>query len=283
VRRSLSTNGVAFISDEQALTLQAINGLRDASQHHLLSISESHLYLQTQSGVTLFRDLLHDVFREELRDFLPERVLPVSTIAPADLIALFDDEVNEIARLLRPCKRRGTEATARLRALAIVDGAMLGEKVQPSESGLRRIGRRISGGESSIESLFPGIAGVDFALDGSGSRVNLRITKKEGVPVHLVPEGESNSRVVAVRRVSELDFYNLRFNSLADKLGITTNQTTALIKLNNIKEDENLAKKFFNTWCYSQHALKLLSDCLNQKPAETWWADYREQVQTSKS
>ncbi len=34
VRRALSTSGVKFLTDEQALTLQAINGLRDAAQHH---------------------------------------------------------------------------------------------------------------------------------------------------------------------------------------------------------------------------------------------------------
>ncbi|PRC46623.1 hypothetical protein C6A85_89150, partial [Mycobacterium sp. ITM-2017-0098] len=76
VRRALSTNKVKFLSDEQALTLQALNGLRDAAQHHLVDMSEGHLYIQAQSAVTLYRDILQQVFGQNLRDLLPERVLP---------------------------------------------------------------------------------------------------------------------------------------------------------------------------------------------------------------
>ena len=251
VRRALSTPKVQFLTEEQALTLQAINGLRDVAQHHLVDISEGHLYLQAQAGITLYRDLLKSVFGEELRDLLPDRVLPIATIAPLDPIALFAEEIQEVARLLTPGKRRRAEATARLRALSIVDGAMQGEKLQPSQGVLDKLCTQIGGGTTQLEVLFPGIAAVAFATDGSGPTVNLRIVKKEGIPVNLVPEGTADSSVVSVKRVSELDFYNLRFNDLATKLGITTNQTTALITLLDIKGNEEYAKRFFNTWCYS--------------------------------
>src|SRR5262245_50718905 len=58
IRIGLSSPGVQFLTDEQALTLQALNSLRDAAQHYYLDISEEHLYLHAQSGLTLFRDLL---------------------------------------------------------------------------------------------------------------------------------------------------------------------------------------------------------------------------------
>ena len=102
----MSTPKVQFLTEEQALTLQAINGLRDAAQHHLVDISEGHLYLQAQAGITLYRDLLKSVFGEELRDLLPDRVLPIATIAPLDPIALFAEEIQEVARLLTPGKRK---------------------------------------------------------------------------------------------------------------------------------------------------------------------------------
>ena len=57
VRRGLSDGAIKFLTEEQALTLQTINGLRDAAQHHLLEISEDQLYLHVQAGVTLFQDL----------------------------------------------------------------------------------------------------------------------------------------------------------------------------------------------------------------------------------
>ncbi|MCR6489795.1 hypothetical protein M8542_43985 [Amycolatopsis sp. OK19-0408] len=275
VRRALSTGKIQFLSEEQALTLQSINGLRDAAQHHLLDISEGHLYLQAQSGITLYRDLLKHVFGEELCDVLPDRVLPIATIAPLDPIALFTEEIREVARLLQPGKRRGAEVTARLRVLSIVDGAMQGEKLQPGEGTLREIGRRIASGVTDLDTLFPGIAAVRFVTEGSGPTINLRIVKKEGVPVTLVPEGDAGSSVVAVKRVAELDYYNLRFTSLRKKLGITTNQTTALIKLLAIKENDDYAKLIISTWCYSRYALERLKDALDEKPAETWWQEYR--------
>src|SRR5580698_1388932 len=87
VRRGLSSGEIKFLTEEQALVLQTINGLRDAAQHHLLTLSEGQLYLHAQSGVTLFRDILKSVFNESLSDYLPDRALPITTIAPADPIA----------------------------------------------------------------------------------------------------------------------------------------------------------------------------------------------------
>jgi len=105
VRISLSDGKVKYLNQEQALVLQTINGLRDAAQHHLLDISESQLYVHVQSGVTLFRDLLKSVFGEELATYLPTRVLPVSTSPPTDLAMLFESEVAEVRKLLKPGRR----------------------------------------------------------------------------------------------------------------------------------------------------------------------------------
>lgn len=276
VRRALSTPKVQFLKQEQALTLQGINGLRDAAQHHLLDISEGHLYLQAQSGITLYRDLLETVFKERLGKLLPSRVLPIATKAPVDPIHLFNEEIDEVARLLSPGRRRGAEALARLRALAIVDGTMQGKKLQPSDTELRELGNLISAGSKDVATLFPGIAAVSFVTDGSAPTVNLRISKKSGVPVVLVPEGTENSSVVTVKRVSELDYYNLRHGSLTGNLGITTNQATALIALLRVKENEEYAKKFFNTWCYSTKAMGVMKSALAERPATEWYQDYRK-------
>jgi len=106
VRRSLSDGTIKYLSEEQALVLQTINGLRDAAQHHLLEISEGQLYVHVQSGVTLFRDLLKSVFDQDLASHLPTRVLPVSISPPTDLATLYYSEVAEIKKLLKPGRRR---------------------------------------------------------------------------------------------------------------------------------------------------------------------------------
>ena len=91
IRTGISDGSVKFLNEEQALILQGINILRDAEQHHLLDISENQFYIQVQSGITLFRDLLRDVFNRDLCALLPNRVLPVSTSAPIDLDILFEN------------------------------------------------------------------------------------------------------------------------------------------------------------------------------------------------
>jgi hypothetical protein len=47
VRRGLSDATIKFLTENQALTLQMINSLRDAFQHHLLDLSEANLYIQS--------------------------------------------------------------------------------------------------------------------------------------------------------------------------------------------------------------------------------------------
>ena len=208
VRRSLSDGDINYLSENQALVLQTINGLRDAAQHHLLDISENQLYLHIQSGVTLFRDLLKSVFDQALNTHLPGRVLPVSTSPPMDLETLFDSEIVEIKKLLRPGKRRQIEALARLRPLAILNGTIQGEKGQPSDSDLRRIGKAVTEG-NSWDNIFKGVAAIDVTASGTGPGLSLRLAKKEGIPVQLVQEGTPGAAVVAVKRVDELAFYSL--------------------------------------------------------------------------
>jgi hypothetical protein len=162
-----------------------------------------------------------------------------------------------------------------VRALAIVDGAMQGEKLQPSETALRKVATVIGSGVTDLDSLFPGIAGVSFSTEGTGPTVSLRIVKKAGVPVTLMPEGTADAGVVGIKRVNELDFYNLRFKDLKATLGITQNQATALIQLLAIKESQDYAKYIISTWCYSQKALTKMREALKEKPVAEWWRQYR--------
>lgn len=276
VRRGLSSE--MFLSEDQALVLQTLNGLRDAAQHHLLELSEGQLYLHAQSGVTLFRDLLRDVFDESLAAVLPERALPISTVAPIDPISMFAEEIEEVRRLLAPGRRRHAEATAKLRGLAIVNGALQGEFIQPSERQLSQLGEKLMSG-TSFDDLFPGISAVSFNTSGEGADVSLRITKNEGIPVHLVPEGTPSAGVIAIRRVDELGFYNLSHRDLARKLNITPNKTTAAIAVLNLKDDLDCSKAFkigrtvFQR--YSQKAIERIQALVDERGLDAVWAQYR--------
>ncbi len=278
VRRSLSDGTIKFITEEQALVLQTINSLRDAAQHHLLDISEQHLYLQAQAGLTLFRDLFKKVFSEDIHDVVGTRVLPLSTTPPTDIATLFDTEVQEIARLLRPGSRRRIEANSKLRALAIMDGAIRGEKLQPGESELRRLANDVRQGKAWGD-IFQGVASINMTAKGYGPSIDLRITKKEGIPVTYVPEGTPGAAVVAVKRVDELGFYNLGRDQLAEKVGLTGPKTTAMIRYLNLHSDPDCYKQIvigstkFNR--YSQRAITKIQEALQKHSIESIWQAYR--------
>lgn len=278
VRKAFSDGAIQFLSEEETLLLQGINSLRDAAQHHLVDVSEPLLYLYTQAGLTLFRDLLKRVFDLDLRTDLPERVLPVSTTPPTDLAGLFTREVGEIKKLLKPGRRRKVEANAKLRALAIMEGSIQGEKLQPSTADLNRFGGKLVGG-MNWEDVFPGVALLNITATGIGPSIDLRITKKEGVPVHLVPEGTPGATVVGIKRVNELDFYNMGRDQVAENLGLGKMKTTAMIWHLGIKNDPDCFKIIkigaMRHQRYSQHALTRVRDALNKVSIDDIWSDYR--------
>lgn len=275
VRRSLSDGKIKYLSEEQALVLQTINGLRDAAQHHLLDISEGQIYVHMQSGVTLFRDLLKSVFNQDLACHLPERVLPISTSPPTNLTTLFDSEVEKIKKLLQPGRRRQIEALARLRPLAILDATIRGEKGQPSESDLRRLGRELSLNKPWAD-VFRGAAAVEIAADGTGPSLSLRFSKKEGIPIQVVPEGTPGASVVAVKRVNELDFYSLGAKQLAEKVGISMTKVLAVVDHLGLRDDPECYREFKigsqTHKRYSPKAIEKIKEALKTVSADEIWA-----------
>jgi hypothetical protein len=280
VRRGLSDASIKFLDENQALLVQMINSLRDAAQHHLLDISEQHLYIQTQAGLSLFRDIFKLVFDQELRPHLPARVLPLSTSPPLDLTTLFDNETQEIKRLLSPGSRHRTEAEAKLRSLAIVEKSLNGEKVQPSVGELKKLAMEIRRGKKPWSEIFPGVATVTLTTEGYGPSIDLRISKT-GAPIQLVPEGTPGATVVAVKRVDDLGFYNLGRDQLAKKVGLSGPKTTAMIRFLKLQTDPDcykqvtIGKSQFHR--YSPKAIIAIQEAIKRHSVEEIWKSYGAQ------
>lgn len=167
-----------FLNEDQALNLQIINNYRDAAQHYLLDISEQLLYTSAQTGLTLFRTILLDVFDKELAYYFPERVLPISTTPAVDIAELFHSEAEAIKQLLQPGKRKRTEALARLRPLAIMEEALQGQNQTPSDEELGKLGKALQQNKEWYE-IFPSVASINVTSNGYGPSLELRITKKK--------------------------------------------------------------------------------------------------------
>lgn len=276
LRTGLSDGKVKFLDEEDVIAIQTINTLRDAAQHHLLDISEPHLYIQAQLGLSLFRKIHKNVFNEELYNILPKRVLPLSTQPPIGINLLYENEVSEIKDLLRPRRRKSTEAIAKLRSLAITEGAIQGAKVQPTNRELGKLADAIKRNKK-WEDIFPGVASIQLTAKGYGPSIDLRFTKKGGVPINVVPEGTPGATVVGIRKINELDFYNLSPKKLAEKFSITEPKARAIIQLNNLRADKECYKEFRMGKTiykrYSQKVVDKITLIMNQKGfslPDTW-------------
>ena len=278
VRKGLTDASLKFLSNEQALTLQTINGQRDAAQHYLLDMSEHQLYFYAQAGVTLFRDIHDDVFDEKLVLQLPERVLPIATTAPKDLLALFDKEVDELRGLLAPRTRKKMEAIAKARSLAVLENAVKGDYEQPSDYELAKVCGRLSDGEE-WSSVFPGVASLNITTEFDGPTLSLRLTKNEGIPVQILKEGEGVGAVVAVRRVNELDFYNLSATGLAKNVGLTLPKSRAVVDHLGLRKDAEYFKEIrigaVRHSRYSPKAIKQMKQALETTSIDKIWAAYK--------
>jgi uncharacterized protein YutE (UPF0331/DUF86 family) len=268
LRRAPSNGSLKFIDDDQALLLTALNGHRNAAAHHLLTISEEVLYIETQSAITVFRDVLRDLFAMKLEDHLPSRVLPLSTIPPANPTIVFRDEVEAIRKLLAPGMRRRTEAESRIRAIAIFENSLLGEPAQPSQATLKRLLKKLGAGER-FDALFPGVAAVSFVSAQQDAHITLRFNKREGLDVRYVAEGEEGVGAIHMRKVHDSDFYTLSHKDLCQRLGLTTNQVSTAIRILNVKANDELSREMIkNNFRYNENVLGLIRELYSNASPE---------------
>ena len=281
LRIAVSDGQIKFLTEEQAIVAQAINGLRDAAQHYILDISEQQLYVHMQSGVTLFSDILSSVFGLRLTDFMPQRVLPVATLAPLDIDTLFRFETMEIKKLLLPKSRKGQEAFSRLRPLCILDAVLKGEKnTQPSDKEIGAIAEQIKIGQSWSD-IFKGVSAITLDKIGEGPSISLKISKKADVEIQLVKDNP-NAAVVAVKRVNELDYYNLGLKQLVDNIKrsfqfVTTTKLLKLIHYLRIPDNPDLYKEIrINSQCHKRYSKKAQELLINKIPELDLENNWRE-------
>jgi hypothetical protein len=279
--RALSDSKVKFLSEGEALTLQAVNALRDATQHHYVDICEEQLFLHVQNGVTVFGDILHRVFGFHVYDLMPRRVLPVSSVAFRNIDVLFSHQVEEVQKLLMPGRRKRQEAIAALRPLAILEGALTGSQDQPSERELSNLAKRIQAGTSWTD-IFPAISSIECTEEASPAGIALRISKREGIATQIVPAGSEGAGALAIKRVDEQGFYSLTTTEMAKQLGITQPKFYALSQYLGMPNDPEYFKVLtlgkVEQKRYSLKALRLCHERCLEMTASEWdviWQTHR--------
>ena len=284
LRKCLSDAKLKCLDEDEVVSLQALNSLRDAAQHYIVELSEEHLYVYAQSAVTLFSKLSEAHLGIPLSSEVPQRVLPVCARPPSDLTHLFDVEFSDIKKMLAPKSRKRLDVKAKLRSLAILQSSLDGKKSQPSDRDLNRIVTRVINGDD-WRAIFPGVAKLHIDPDSEGPGLAIRITKKEGDAVHLVDSNDPNATVVAVKRTNELDFYNLGADRIARKLGVTRPKLLKLIELDDIQSNADYFKviriESQSHKRYSQLALRYLEKRLKEVDINEVWEQSKMRIRRS--
>jgi hypothetical protein len=186
---------------------------------------------------------------------------------------------DEIKKLLKPGKRRRLEAETRLKPLASLNSTIAGEKGQPSASELRNIGKQLLAG-NEWKTVFNGAASIDISPQGAGPSLSLRISKKEGIPIQLVPEGTPGATVVAVKRVDELGYYSLGAVDLASKCGVKLSDVVVAVEYLGLRSDLEcykeirIGRSIFKR--YAAEAIARIKTCLADKEVGAMRAELKK-------
>jgi hypothetical protein len=248
---SRDAEDVKFLDPEDRDPLRIINGLRDEAVHYVLDLSENQFYVHAKTGVTMADKILNDAFDERLADYMPERVLPLSTQPPKDLETLIDSEYDQIRELVEA--GAVGRAGAKARSIEAIERALDEDIDSPTKAEVDDILEDIEEGQDWTE-VFPGVASLNFAAEGEGPTMKFKLTRSEGTPVRVIPEEEveGDEPVIAEREVNPFDKYSLGVKKLATHLELNWMETWAVIRDLDIHGDEQYHKEVQVSDSYEQ-------------------------------
>ncbi len=274
VNKATDDGDIKFLSDDERRTLLVLNGLRDQAQHYLVDVSEQILYTVAQSTVTLFSELLTRLFGRTLCEHFPKRVLPISTNPPRDIQLLMDEEFSQLKLLLQCANDDALKAEPRLRSLVTIDRALRQEGEPVADEELHSIRQAVCQ-SADWTNVFKGISQVQLAADGVGVGVTIHLTKKDGIPMRVVKDGEYPEGTIAIRKVDDTSFYCFNATALAKQVKMPVQRLVALLRYLEITKDDacfkeiKLGKSRFKM--YSANALNKIKEALpNVDMKEVW-------------
>jgi len=235
---SVAETSLGIIDAGDRVVLLALKEDRDAATHDVIAMSDDVLWLHLRSAVTIFRKVLLGLTGQDLTDVMPGRVLPVSASPPTDVGLVVGKEFEQIADLLRPGRRRGAEARARLLPLMALDRAVRSEAEPPTEAEINRALRAVKE-KGKWETVFPGVVGLRLVGGPRPSdqvqEISLKIDPKHGdLAARPAHDGED---AIAYREVDTFDRYSLKLSKLGEKLGLTRHQGLAVIHALDLRSD----------------------------------------------
>ena len=266
---------LSLIDKDETIILRNLNGFRDAAAHDVVDISEGLLYAHAQSAVQIFGTLLKKAFNKDLARLLPRRVLPLSTSIPTEINTVIAEDMAAVKSLLGSRRRREDEAEAKLRPYEVIEKNIRAQQgVSDTTVSAGKMLRKIKTGDWKV--LMPMVAGLVQSTP-SGIPMSLHVTKRDGFPVRIDPTAPT---AIAFRYIKAEDKYPYLANELAAKLDITTPKVVALVKLFEMRGNDEFhmsikVSKAGSVSRYSEKTRDVMANAIQREGMDQLWADWK--------
>lgn len=180
-------DSVKCINVSEGAVLQSLNHQRDFAQHEQIHIQEGYLYLLSRQCIEIFEKVLEDVFEESLSEYLPERVLPLATLLPVDIVNLIEDEVVQIRELMD--RDEVETARNRVKSLESLERGLDDEGATATKS---EIDERLESlaDEEELDTVFPHVFAALTGDEDIGEGRRIQFGSDAGIPATYIPEDE---------------------------------------------------------------------------------------------
>lgn len=239
---------VKCLSESEGAVLHALNHQRDFAEHEQVEINEGQLYLQSRQSVDIFSKILQEVFDDQLSEYLPERILPLATLMPVDIINLIDEDISTIERLME--EGRVDSARKRVKSLESLERGLADEGRTPAQNEMdERLSEIVE--EDNLENVFPRIFSAISGDEDIGEGRRIQLGSDEGLPATYVPheeiDEETDVHLFTTKNLHDkypLNPFQLR-DEVRDKLDseITWARCLAVMKEIGILDDEEYRRE----------------------------------------
>lgn len=175
------------ISESEGAVLHTLNHQRDFAEHEQVQINEGQLYLQSRQCIDIFEKILEGVFEESLSEHLPERVLPLATLMPVDIVNLIEEEVSRIKDLISNDEIES--ARKRVKSLESLERGLDDNGTTPTQAEMDDRLEDISS-DSDLEEIFPHVFAALSGEEDIGEGRRIQFGSEEGLPATYIPEEE---------------------------------------------------------------------------------------------
>lgn len=236
----LAQEDMKFLTVDQRRFLSMLDNLRDAATHYYLTVSEDLLYLFAQGSFSLYRELMQAVLGADLRDHIPQRVLPIFCRPPKNIQQLIADEFEGLRAAVRDGTISREAAIAAITPLVAfaIGGGELPRRLATAD--IEKAIQRLESGDD-WQVVFPEVARLSVEAEEGDLGFAVRIVRGnvDATPVRVIREHEGVPEGFIVgKEVNILDKFTMGLAQIAGKLSLSMPRTLELARKYKVHEDD---------------------------------------------